>query len=103
MSPLHQNHPQQAAGHRADTLVGYVALQREADLARAAARSTPTPVSPTSISPTLRALAPAVGTRLRHLLWRASVTRRPGPVVCSPTSPAVARLGAAKAELACCA
>jgi hypothetical protein len=86
MSSLHQNHAAQAFAHQPDTLVGYLALQRQVDLARAAARSTPRPLTPTRPSTALPAHAPAVGARVRDLLSRSRITRRP-----------------AQSELACCA
>jgi hypothetical protein len=99
MSPLHQNQPHEAPGYRPDTLVGYLALQREAELSRAATLSRPTQIMPrASAANSLpqRALAPAAGSRFRELLSRAAATYR-------RTAPAPARLGQADGELVCCA
>jgi hypothetical protein len=103
MSPHHPKHPLRAPEHRPGTLAGYLALQREADLARAASR--PHLSTPTGNSPLLRALAPAVGSRFRELLSRTAATRRLSlcPVTIGPARPARARLGTAPAEPVCCA
>ena len=96
MSSHHETHPHQAPlarAHRPDTMAGYLALQREGDLARAVARSPQAVHEPTSTWPLLQLLPPAVGSRFRELLSRAAASRRPAP----------ARRGQVQGDLACCA
>jgi len=103
MSQLHPQDPGRTAGYRPSSLLGYLALQREADLARAAARPDPAPESPTLV----RALFATAGKRARDLPSLAAVTLRharsgtPQSHQKHPTSPA--RRGTAQPELACCA
>lgn len=99
-----QSHPH-AADHLPDTLAGYLALQREADLARAAARSTTTPVTHSPRSAVSRSHARDVTRRYRRLLSGATITRRrarPSPVACGVPRLVPAPPGAGRAELACC-
>lgn len=105
MPTYHPDHSH-APGHLPATLAGYVALQREADLARAAARSTATRAIPAPGSAVGRSDAPDVTTRVRGLLSRATVTHRRAqrlPAGCSESRPVPALTGSGRAELACCA
>lgn len=107
MPALHPHDPNPIPRHWPDTLSGYLALQREADRARTAARPTPAFDSPTPV----QVLATAAGNRVRDLLTRAKVARRAEPsrpsqsgtAQPSPTRPTPTRLRAAQTDLACCA
>ena len=93
MSSRYQTNTHQVPGRRPSTLAGYLALQREADLTRSAARSHPSLGAPVATSTFMGVLS--VHRRVSDLLSRVAAARRPAP--------ATAGFREVQSELPCCA